>query len=1101
MATLKSFELKGNKQSFANFISNLSPCDSPFTSMIGKEVIDETQYSWQTDSLAPATYIELPLVPPAFSGFMEGSATEFQTRATTQVFTNFTSILRTVASVSDTAKELGLNGRKKELSYQMGKAGKEILRDLEHMTLHNLNGHLGTKNRASSFAGFEGLVAGMDVADPDCGAVVHKEVEVAGINFDKDDLFDLTMNLYLAGSKADKIMFHPRFITAFSDLTSNDLEAENTYRMFDNLGTTYNAQVKTIKDPLGKIFTLIPNRYMPENKFYIFHESDWTQTVLRAPGATKLAKNGSSEQYMIEMEVGLRHRHPYASGILAFREVTIANDFVPTKKTFTASLQEQQDVKAAITVDWVAEKDLDVHFHTTDEDIVRFEQRVVKTDSSGFANNRMQIGEKTGVAEVWTICKGVKSVVTRIGVAAPKVVLTIDDLYPVVGQKITLTAAIEKADGTPTGAGHKIDWYVSHSSYLELDSIHSITNEAGFAQTTAKVRNIDEMFVQAIFGINYSDTEILNYIPQVGGLELFSVTPNTVPIDGFSNLSVKVIDEAGDPMVNETVVWITSDPNTGRPVAIGSPTDADGIAVQALKGISRGTATIHAEVAGIESEKVIFFVGHNAQFDLEILPNPCNFGEEVVFHGNVKGQDGHAIQDLQFVIRSEPAEMRLNMDTDEEGDYTDTHTFLSNSDYEIIVELPSLGISRTEVLKIKDILGVGELRPAEVLTQPLPIGGKSTAKVVLTDAAGMPLKDTPVYWTVSPSHVVTANTNVTRTDQNGMSVIELTGISKGFGEVSYSCKNEHSEKAHFLVGQGVEVVVTHNPEKPLMNQNVTYTVAVKHAGNGAGIARTEVEMNCSPSVGNFPDHVLVTNAQGIAEFTAPFAEQGNFTITAVAPSFGESGTTLVEVQPPNSSNDLPHVHTITGHNITPHSHSTGVGLPITLKSTLHGSPSLGMRMDCISLDPSIGYCTVPDVPTNSSGEITFQVFGAAPGVARFRAKARGAIANYVDFEVTIDSPKLNVTIVPSTVQGGKRIEFSADLKDARDKWVPGAQIRWEAPHNMLGRGEKLDTQTTDQFGRVYYDRIAALWGTHTVRAVLVGNDLVSSRDHTVTIHM
>ncbi|MGL5579421.1 MAG: SU10 major capsid protein, partial [Cetobacterium sp.] len=43
---------------------------------------------------------------------------------------------------------------------------------------------------------------------------------------------------------------------------------------------------------------------------------DWDQMVLREPTKTKLAKVGSSERYMIELEVGLRHRNPFASGIL-----------------------------------------------------------------------------------------------------------------------------------------------------------------------------------------------------------------------------------------------------------------------------------------------------------------------------------------------------------------------------------------------------------------------------------------------------------------------------------------------------------------------------------------------------------------------------------------------------------------------------------------------------------------------------------------------------------------------------------------------------------------------------------------------------------------
>ncbi|MGL5085139.1 MAG: SU10 major capsid protein, partial [Clostridium sp.] len=103
MATLKSFELNGNKLSFANWISNLSPCDSPFTSMINKEAIDQTQYSWQTDSLAPATT----------EAFEEGSQSLAQPRASTQVLTNFTSILRKVASVSSTVKEMSTYGRNK----------------------------------------------------------------------------------------------------------------------------------------------------------------------------------------------------------------------------------------------------------------------------------------------------------------------------------------------------------------------------------------------------------------------------------------------------------------------------------------------------------------------------------------------------------------------------------------------------------------------------------------------------------------------------------------------------------------------------------------------------------------------------------------------------------------------------------------------------------------------------------------------------------------------------------------------------------------------------------------------------------------------------
>ena len=47
-----SYDQNGKKLSFANWISVLSPQDTPFVSMTGKESINQTIFSWQTDALA-----------------------------------------------------------------------------------------------------------------------------------------------------------------------------------------------------------------------------------------------------------------------------------------------------------------------------------------------------------------------------------------------------------------------------------------------------------------------------------------------------------------------------------------------------------------------------------------------------------------------------------------------------------------------------------------------------------------------------------------------------------------------------------------------------------------------------------------------------------------------------------------------------------------------------------------------------------------------------------------------------------------------------------------------------------------------------------------
>lgn len=307
--TLVSYDLAGKKLSFANWISNLSPTETPFVSTTGKEAINQTLFQWQTDVLETAN---------PNNAVIEGSAADAPARASTVVLSNVTQILRKVVRVSDTANALANYGRGQELQYQMEKAGKEIKRDLEVALLNNGARVDGSATVARKTAGFKGLVAALNAADPDTGAVVHKETATADV-ITEDELFDLTYNLYIAGSNANIIMFHPKHASFFSSLMESPAAGVNRERMFDGQDTKFNVYVSTVVDPLGQSYKLIPNRWMDEASVYFFTPSDWTQMVLRAPQRTKLAKDGSYEKWMIEMEVGLRHRNPYASGILAIK--------------------------------------------------------------------------------------------------------------------------------------------------------------------------------------------------------------------------------------------------------------------------------------------------------------------------------------------------------------------------------------------------------------------------------------------------------------------------------------------------------------------------------------------------------------------------------------------------------------------------------------------------------------------------------------------------------------------------------------------------------------------------------------------------------------
>ena len=343
MTMLQTFDLKGNKQSFAGWISNLSPCETPFISMIGKEKTDQVQYSWQTDYLSK----------PVNAGENEGSIVAFAKPAATKVHSNFTQIFRKAVRVADTTKKIGLYGRASELAYQMEKAGMEIKRDVESALLRSTDvGRPGTTTLHGIASGIQTLVAAAGLKDPDTDAEVRKVVTYAAAagtpKFTQVQVFDLTYNLYLAGSRANKVMVHPRNMHVFSEWISYNIVTPHVHRMFDGMDSKYNAHVSSFRDPLGQVFDIIPNRYMPENQLFFFHEGDWTQMVLREPEKTELAKTGSAEKHMIEMEVGLRHRNPFASGILEFNKATVP--FVRDIKAAPAAIKANGVEESTVTV-------------------------------------------------------------------------------------------------------------------------------------------------------------------------------------------------------------------------------------------------------------------------------------------------------------------------------------------------------------------------------------------------------------------------------------------------------------------------------------------------------------------------------------------------------------------------------------------------------------------------------------------------------------------------------------------------------------------------------------------------------------------------------
>ena len=296
-----SFEMEGVKSSFADWISNISPEYTPFTSMIAKFPVKNTRFQWQTDNLKDVDMN---------NAVAEGDNAQEATLTATEVHHNFTQILRKVVSVSDTANAVSSYGREKELFYQLKKASKEIKRDLETILL--LKDQKGVPHSVLA----AGRTASLGDLISDDSSVATGVDPANWVDVEKD-LFELTRILYTNGAEAGVILYNPVFAKSFSALQE---KVDGRVRIFQN-DKRFVKQVETIVDPLGQELKCVPNRWMPKDIIYIIDPSDISLAVLRAPKQEKLDKAGSSELYLIEQEVGLRLNNPKAAGKITFGEV------------------------------------------------------------------------------------------------------------------------------------------------------------------------------------------------------------------------------------------------------------------------------------------------------------------------------------------------------------------------------------------------------------------------------------------------------------------------------------------------------------------------------------------------------------------------------------------------------------------------------------------------------------------------------------------------------------------------------------------------------------------------------------------------------------
>ena len=292
MPTYTSYDTVGAKESVADVISNLSPSQTPFQSMIRDQKIKNRVHEWQEDSLAAVRD----------NAEVEGADATDATLTPTVMRQNNTQILQKTAKVSDTAEEIDNYGRDKEMAYQLRKVSKELKRDLENTLVGTAQAaNLGSNTVARRMAGVQALIdpAGKIAATASGTAALTEALHMQG-----------NQRLYDNGSDASIFMVKPADavrIAAFASATGRSRDLGDGKKIVN--------VVNVLETPFGTQ-RVVMNRWIKADNALLTDPDNWRRLVLRNWFRRTLAKTGDATRVQIIGEFSLKHSNFLASVLL-----------------------------------------------------------------------------------------------------------------------------------------------------------------------------------------------------------------------------------------------------------------------------------------------------------------------------------------------------------------------------------------------------------------------------------------------------------------------------------------------------------------------------------------------------------------------------------------------------------------------------------------------------------------------------------------------------------------------------------------------------------------------------------------------------------------
>lgn len=302
--TYSTSAVKGTREDLANFISNISPTETPLTAGMSRgKKPTQTFYEWQLDALA---------APDLTNAKNEGDdVTTFAARVPTTRVGNYCQISRKEMILSDTNEETDKAGRKSELAYQIAKSGKELKIDLESIMLQRNTGADGNDPRKTATLlsyvrtnvdKSSGATPGVNPAAPG-PTYAGNRTDGTQRAFTETILKNIIALGFASGMKTAGavLMVGPTqkaVVSAFAGIATRFKDVPSGQAAIVGAADVY------VSD-FGEI-SVVPNRFQRNRDAWLLDFDMISFRTLRPYKVTKLAKTGDAEKRMLLTEWSLQ---------------------------------------------------------------------------------------------------------------------------------------------------------------------------------------------------------------------------------------------------------------------------------------------------------------------------------------------------------------------------------------------------------------------------------------------------------------------------------------------------------------------------------------------------------------------------------------------------------------------------------------------------------------------------------------------------------------------------------------------------------------------------------------------------------------------------